>query len=138
MYIKEGDTVMVHYTGRLTNGEEFDSSQGKDPLKFTLGSFQVIEGFEKAVLGRKIGDKVTVDIPSNKAYGEIREDLNQEVPIDQLPEGVKLNDQLQAMTENGPISVRVTELNDEFGVVDANHRLAGEDLTFDIEIVSIN
>jgi FKBP-type peptidyl-prolyl cis-trans isomerase 2 len=138
MYIKEGDTVMVHYTGRLTNGEEFDSSQGKDPLKFTLGSFQVIEGFEKAVLGRKIGDKVTVDIPSDKAYGEIREDLNQEVPIDQLPEGVKLNDQLQAMTENGPISVRVTELNDEFGVIDANHRLAGEDLTFDIEIVSIN
>jgi FKBP-type peptidyl-prolyl cis-trans isomerase 2 len=136
--IQEGHTVKVHYTGRLTNGEEFDSSLGKDPLSFTIGSFQVIEGFENAVIGKSVGEKVTVHIPCDKAYGQVRDDLNQQVPIKQLPEGVKLGDQLQAMTENGPLSVRVTELNEEFGVIDANHKLAGEDLIFDIEIVDIN
>jgi peptidylprolyl isomerase len=136
--IAKGNTVNVHYTGKLNNGEQFDSSEGREPLKFKVGALQVITGFEDAVIGTSVGDKVTVNIPCDKAYGPVRDDLNQQVPLTQLPEGVKIGDSLQAMTEQGPIDVTVTELNEEFGVIDANHRLAGEDLLFDIEIVSID
>ena len=136
--IAQGNTVNVHYTGKLTNGEQFDSSEGREPLKFKVGALQVIPGFEDAVIGKSVGDKVTVNIPCDKAYGPVRDDLNQQVPVAQLPEGVKIGDSLQAMTEQGPIDVTVTELNEEFGVIDANHRLAGEDLLFDIEIVSVD
>jgi peptidylprolyl isomerase len=136
--IAKGNTVNVHYTGKLNNGEQFDSSEGREPLKFKVGALQVIPGFEDAVIGKSVGDKVTVNIPCDKAYGPVRDDLNQQVPLTQLPEGVKIGDSLQAMTEQGPIDVTVTELNEEFGVIDANHKLAGEDLLFDIEIVSVD
>jgi len=135
--IKEGNTIKVHYTGKLTNGEQFDSSVGKEPLQFTIGGFQVIEGFENAVIGKQVGDKVTVHIPCDKAYGQVKPDMNEKISLSQLPEGVKLGDSLQAMTENGPLSVRITEIDEEFATLDANHRLAGEDLLFDIEIVSV-
>lgn len=136
--ITQGNTVGVHYTGRLTDGDQFDSSEGRDPLKFKVGALQVIPGFENAVIGKSVGDKVTVNIPCDQAYGQFRDDLNQQVPVAQLPAGVKVGDSLEAMTQQGPIEVTVTDLNEEFGVIDANHRLAGKDLVFDIEIVSID
>jgi peptidylprolyl isomerase len=135
--IKEGNIVNVHYTGRLTNGEQFDSSRSRKPLIFTIGALQVIPGFEKAVIGKSVGDQVTVTIPCDEAYGQFNEDLNQQVPLDQLPDGTKVGDVLQAMTENGPMEVRITEMNSDFAILDGNHRLAGEDLVFDIEILSV-
>lgn len=136
--ITQGNTVEVHYTGRLTNGDEFDSSNGKQPLKFKVGTLQVIPGFENAVLGKSVGDSLSVTIPCDEAYGQIKEEYTQKVPVKLLPEGVKLGDQLEAMTANGNISVIVKELDEEHGIVDANHPLAGQDLVFDIEIVSVS
>jgi FKBP-type peptidyl-prolyl cis-trans isomerase 2 len=135
--IGSGNTVEVHYTGRLTNGDEFDSSNGRSPLKFTVGQSQVIVGFENAVMGKNVGDKITVNIPCDEAYGPVLEQYTQKVPLDSLPKGVKIGDQLQAQTAGGDVQVLVTELTSEHGVVDANHPLAGQDLTFDIEIVSV-
>lgn len=136
--ITQGNTVEVHYTGRFSNGEKFDSSEGREPLKFSLGSKQVIVGFENAVLGKSVGDSFTVTIPYLEAYGEIKEEYTQKVPRSLLPKEVSLGDQLEAMTKNGNIPVLVTELNEEYGVVDANHPLAGQDLIFDIEVVSVS
>jgi len=136
--ITQGNTVEVHYTGRLTNGDEFDSSNGKQPLKFKVGTLQVIPGFENAVIGKSVGDSLSVTIPCDEAYGQIKEEYTQKVPVKLLPEGVKLGDQLEAMTANGNISVIVKELDEEHGIVDANHPLAGQDLVFDIEIVSVS
>jgi len=136
--IQEGNVVKVHYTGKLTNGEQFDSSTGRDPLSFKVGALQVIPGFEGAVIGKSVGDKVTVNIPCDQAYGPVRDDMSQQVPVDQLPQGAKVGDSLQAMTENGPVSVTVTEVNETFAVIDGNHKLAGKDLIFDIEIVSVD
>jgi peptidylprolyl isomerase len=136
--ITQGNTVEVHYTGRLTNGDEFDSSNGKQPLKFKVGTLQVIPGFENAVIGKSVGDSLSVTIPCDEAYGQIKEEYTQKVPVKLLPEGVKLGDQLEAMTANGNISVIVKELDEEHGVVDANHPLAGQDLVFDIDIVSVS
>ena len=136
--VTEGSTVEVHYTGKLSNGDKFDSSNGREPLKFTIGANQVIRGFENAVLGKTVGEKVTVDIPSDDAYGPVREEYTQKVQRALLPKEVKIGDQLEAMTKGGNIPVLVTELTDEYGVVDANHPLAGQNLIFDIEIVSIS
>jgi peptidylprolyl isomerase len=136
--ITQGNTVEVHYTGRLTNGDEFDSSNGKQPLKFKVGTLQVIPGFENAVIGKSVGDSLSVTIPCDEAYGQIKEEYTQKVPVKLLPEGVKLGDQLEAMTANGNIAVIVKELDEEHGIVDANHPLAGQDLVFDIEIVSVS
>ena len=136
--IIQGNTVEVHYTGRLTNGDKFDSSKGREPLKFKVGALQVIRGFEDAVLGKSVGDSLSVTIPCDQAYGEIKEEYTQKVPIQPLPKDVKLGDQLEAMTKNGNVSVIVKELTEEHGVVDANHPLAGQDLVFDIEIVSVS
>ena len=135
--ITQGNTVEVHYTGKLANGDSFDSSEGRSPLKFTLGAKQVIPGFESAVLGKVIGDSFTVTIPCAEAYGPVMENYTQKVKRSLLPPEVQLGDQLEAMTTNGNIPVMVTELTEEFAVVDANHPLAGQDLIFDIEIVSV-
>ncbi len=136
--IIQGNTVEVHYTGKLTNGDQFDSSKGREPLKFKVGALQVIRGFEDAVLGKSVGDSLSVTIPCDQAYGEIKEEYTQKVPIQLLPKDVKLGDQLEAMTKNGNVPVIVRELTEEHGVVDANHPLAGQDLVFDIEIVSVS
>lgn len=136
--ITQGNTVEVHYTGRFSNGEEFDSSKGREPLKFSIGSKQVIVGFENAVMGKTVGDSFTVTIPHLEAYGEVKEEYTQKVPRALLPKEVSLGDQLEAMTKNGNVPVLVTELTEEYGVVDANHPMAGQDLTFDIEIVSVS
>ena len=138
--VKDGDTVKVHYTGTLKDGQVFDTSAEREPLEFTLGEGQLIPGFEKAVVGMEVGDSASVDIPVDEAYGETREDLVINVPKDQLPDEVepKVGMQLQVNQENGqPIPVRITEIAEEELVLDANHPLAGKDLKFDIELVEI-
>lgn len=137
---KDGDTVKVHYTGTLENGEVFDTSKEREPLEFQLGQGQLIPGFEKAVIGMSEGDSTTVDIPSDEAYGEVREDLIINVPKNQLPDDVEpqIGMQLQVNQQNGqPIPVRITEIKDEELVLDANHPLAGKDLTFNIELLEV-
>lgn len=137
---KDGDTVKVHYTGTLENGEVFDTSKEKEPLEFTLGQGQLIPGFEKAVVGLNVGDKTTIDIPSTEAYGEVREDLVISVPKDQLPGDVEpqIGMQLQVNQPDGqPIPVRVTDITDAELKLDANHPLAGQDLKFEIELVNV-
>jgi peptidylprolyl isomerase len=138
--VKDGDTVKVHYTGTLENGEVFDSSENREPLEFTLGQGQLIPGFEKAVTGLTVGESTTVDIPSAEAYGEAREDLIISVPKNQLPDDVEpqIGMQLQVNQPNGqPVPVRITAIDDENLTLDANHPLAGQDLTFKIELVEV-
>ncbi len=136
--IQNGNTVNVHYTGRLTNGEVFDSSEGKEPLSFTVGSGQIIPGFENAIIGKNVGDKVTVNIPPAQAYGEIREDLLIKVPNTQLPGPVEVGMSLQAQSDNGAnVNVTVVEVNEDHAVIDGNHPFAGKELIFDIEVVNI-
>lgn len=139
--VKSGDTVKVHYTGTLNNGEIFDSSRESDPLEFKLGQGQLIPGFEKAVIGLAEGESTKVEIPSAEAYGESREDLIVKVAKDKVPQDIEpvVGLQLQVNQPDGqPIPVRITEITDAELTLDANHPLAGKDLTFDIEVVSIN
>lgn len=138
--IKNGDTVKVHYTGTLENGEIFDSSENRDPLQFTLGQGQLIPGFEKAVLGLKVGDSTTTNIPSAEAYGEHNPQMEVTVEKAQLPEGMtsEIGMQLQLNHPDGqPIPCVITKIEGEMVTIDANHPLAGKDLTFNIEIVEI-
>ena len=138
--IKDGDTVKVHYKGTLEDGEVFDSSEGRDPLEFTMGTGQLIPGFEKAVLGLKVGDSTTANIPSAEAYGESNPQMIVEVEKSQLPTDLEaqVGTQLQLNQPNGQaIPVLITKVEDEKVTLDANHPLAGKDLTFDIEVVEI-
>jgi FKBP-type peptidyl-prolyl cis-trans isomerase SlpA len=137
--VKIGDVVKVHYTGKLSDGTVFDSSLSREPIEFSIGNNQVIYGFEQAVIGKEIGDKVTVNIKSEEAYGSIREDLFIRFENSQLPGEVFLGQSLVAKNENGfNVSVVVKEINEDHIIVDANHPLAGKDLIFDIEIMNIN
>lgn len=138
MKIEEGKKVKVHYTGKFENNEVFDSSVDKDPLEFTVGEGQLIPGFENGVIGMEAGDKKTVEIEAEQAYGEVREDLLSEVDTTQLPEGVKAGQVLQAQTNAGPMNVTVTEINGEKATIDANHPLAGKKLIFDLEVVEVS
>lgn len=137
--IEKGNKVNVHYTGKLSDGEIFDTSEGRDTLEFEVGVGQVIPGFEEAIIGKNVGDKVSVTIQSENAYGDVREDLMVKVPHDKLPGEVEVGQQLNAVGDNGqPIPVVVREVNEDHVIIDGNHPLAGKDLTFDIEIVSVN
>ena len=129
-----GDVVEVHYQGTLDDGVVFDNSEGRDPLSFTVGSGQVIPGFDRAVLGLSVGDEVTVRIEPEDAYGPRLPDLVVEVPVENMPEGLNPGDKITGRT--GATAV-VVEVNEEFVRLDANHELAGEALTFRIEVVSI-
>ncbi|MBI2855924.1 MAG: peptidylprolyl isomerase [Chloroflexi bacterium] len=131
---RDGDTVSVHYRGTLDSGEEFDSSRGREPLSFELGSGGVIPGFDAAVQGLAVGDTVTVRLEPEDAYGERSDDLILEFPISQLPEGVGEGDQI--VFQNGAPGV-ILDITDAVVRIDANHPLAGEALTFEIELVSI-
>jgi peptidylprolyl isomerase len=136
--IEKGNLVTVHYTGKLTDGNIFDSSQGKEPIKFQIGSGQIIPGFENAIMGKNVGDKVTVNIPADQAYGEVREDLLVKVGKEQLPGEVQVGQSLSAQAENGQeVNVVVTEINEDHVVIDGNHPLAGKELVFDIEVLEI-
>jgi FKBP-type peptidyl-prolyl cis-trans isomerase SlpA len=137
--ITSNSTVTVNYTGKLTDGSVFDSSlnEGRDPLVATLGQGSLIPGFEKGLLEMQEGDKKVISIPYGEAYGSRRDELIAEVPKDRVPEGVEIGQMLQTMTEQGPMNVVVKEVNENNVILDANHPLAGEDLTFELEIISI-
>ena len=135
--IENGSKVKVHYTGKLEDDNIFDSSTGREPLEFTVGSGQLIPGFEQGVMGLNTGDKKTIELEPDQAYGQVREDLVNEVPRENLPEGVQVGQELQAQTEQGPLRVKVVELNETMGKVDANHPLAGKKLIFDLEVVEV-
>lgn len=138
---KSGDTVKIHYTGTLKDGTEFDSSAGREPLQFTLGSGKVIPGFENAVEGMAVGDKKTVNIPSEEAYGARREEMVQEFPRTALPDDLEPEEgmALQARNQGGEmINLTITTVNDDSITVDGNHPLAGRALNFDIELVDID
>lgn len=140
MAVKQNDTVKVHYTGTLSNGQVFDTSEGKEPLEFTLGQGQLIPGFENGVIGMEVEESKTVNIPFGEAYGERVPELIQEVPKAQLPEEIKpeVGMQLMSQTPDGrQTPLVITEVKEETITVDANHPLAGQDLTFDITVVSI-
>ena len=135
-----GDTVKIHYTGTLDDGTEFDSSAGREPLEFTLGSGQVIPGFDKAVEGMADGDKKSVNIPAEEAYGPRHEEMVIEVPKSALPEDIAPAEgmKLQAQGADGQITnLTVTTVGDKTITVDGNHPLAGEALNFAIELVEI-
>ncbi len=138
--VKANDTVRVHYTGKLADGEIFDDSRGREPIEFTLGAGQVIPGFEKAVLDMAVSDTKTVNIPSADAYGDHRPELIQAVPLSELPEEIKpeVGMQLVSQAPDGQqIPLVVTEVNADTIKVDANSPLAGKDLIFDLELVEI-
>jgi peptidylprolyl isomerase len=137
---KKGDKVKVHYHGKLTSGETFDSSAGREPLEFEIGSGSVIKGFDDGVSGMKVGEKKTINIPVDEAYGQRSEDMLIEFPKDRFPKDMEIKEGMQLMMSNGTgqnIPVIVVEVKDDDVILDANHPLAGEDLIFDIELVEI-
>ena len=138
--IKNGDSVSVNYTGRLEDGTIFDSSiqEGRTPLNATLGQGQLIPGFESGLIGMLIGEKKTIEIEPKDAYGEVNEQMVQEVALTQVPEGIKEGDMLQGQNQYGPIQVTVKEVKESTVVLDMNHPLAGKKLIFDLEVVSVN
>lgn len=135
---KRGDNVKVHYTGKLTDGTVFDSSDGRDPLEFSIGSGQVIQGFDEAVIGMNVGEKKEVLIPVDKAYGERNDEMIIQAPVEQVPPELnpELGMQLEMGGANGEIlRVMVVEITDTHITLDANPPLAGEELNFSIELV---
>ncbi len=137
---KQGDVVHVHYTGKLGSGEVFDSSEGREPLAFTVGGGEVIAGFEVAVTGMQVGESKDVVIPVNEAYGERREELMQTIPRElmQLGEEPQVGMQVEMHREDGGvIPLLITNVDEASITVDANHPLAGEELHFNIQLAAI-
>ena len=138
--VKSGDKVKVHYHGKLRSGETFDSSEGREPLEFTVGGGQVIKGFDDGVTGMQVGDKKTVEISVEDAYGQKEEDRMVEVPKTQFPPDIDPQAGMQLMMSDGSgqqFPVIIAEVKDETVILDANHPLAGQELVFDIELVEI-
>lgn len=138
--VKTGDTVRIHYTGRLDDGSVFDSSREREPLEFTVGSGQIIPGLDNALPGMSVGEEKTVQVPCSEAYGEHDPNGRQEVPREQIPAEIPLDPgtalQMQ-MPDGRAVPVTVAEVSEQKVVLDANHPLAGKDLTFDVEMVEI-
>ena len=137
---KAGDKVKVHYTGKLENGDVFDSSEGREPLEFTLGQGMVIAGFDKGISGMEVGEKKSLTIEPAEAYGERREDMEVMIKKSMIPADIepKVGLQLQMQSQNGQmISVVIAEVNEEEVKLDANHPLAGKTLIFEVELVEI-
>ena len=138
--VKENNTVKVNYTGKLSDGQVFDSSEGKEPLEFTLGQGQLIPGFEKGLIDMKVNEKKTITIAKDQAYGEINKDLIQEVKKTELPQDMtpEVGMGLVSKTPDGQeMNLLVIEVKEESIVIDGNHPLAGKDLIFDLEVVEI-
>jgi peptidylprolyl isomerase len=138
---KNGDNVKVHYTGKLTTGEQFDSSAGREPLEFTVGAGQMIKGFDAAIPGMIVGDKKTINIPAAEAYGERSDEAVIPFPKQNVPADMKLEPGMQLTLSNQqgqPVPVVVLEVMEDVVMLDANHFLAGKELIFDIELVEIN
>lgn len=138
---KANDKVKVHYKGTLKSGEVFDSSEGKNPLEFTLGQGQVIPGFDQGIHGMEINEVKTIDIPAAEAYGEVKQELIQKVPKENVPAEIKpeVGMKLVSKTPNGhEIPIVLTEVAEDSITIDANHPLAGKDLVFEVTLVEIN
>lgn len=137
---KDGDTVRVQYTGKLEDGSVFDSSMEQDSLQFTIGKGQVLHGVEQAVIGMQPQESKTVLVPAAEAYGPHRDEMTTQVQRSQFPDSVelKVGQRLQIKQKNGQsIAVSVLDLSDSTVTLDANHPLAGKDLTFDLQLVEI-
>jgi len=141
MEVKQGDTIKVHYTGTLNDGSEFDSSYKRnEPIQFQAGAGQMIQGFDNAVMGMAVGEKKTINIPSNEAYGEQNPEAMMDVPKTNFPPEFEFveGEMVQGQTETGqPLQAIILEVKDETVVLDFNHPLAGEELNFDIELMEI-
>ncbi len=137
--IEDGKKVRIHYKGTLSDGEQFDSSEGRDPLEFETGSGMVIPGFDAAVRDMEVGGKKTVTLPCKEAYGELREEMIGDIPKANFPEGmdIQVGMPLQMQGPQGPLPVVVKEVKEDAVTIDANHPLAGKDLTFELELVEI-
>lgn len=138
--VKSGDTVLVHYHGKLNDGSTFDSSEGREPLEFEVGSGNVIAGFDSGVTGMQVGDKKTINIPVEEAYGQVQDDLLMEFPNDRFPADMRPEVGMQLNMDNGAgqnFPVVIKEVRESSVILDANHPLAGEELTFDLELVEI-
>ena len=138
--VKENDTVKVHYTGKLTNGQIFDSSLERDPLEVTIGKGMLIPGFENALVDMKVNEKKTVEVAKEEAYGDIQKELFHEVKNEQLPPDVKpeIGMGLASKSEDGSEhQFRVVDIKDDHIIIDGNHPLAGQNLIFDLELVEI-
>jgi FKBP-type peptidyl-prolyl cis-trans isomerase 2 len=138
--VKSGDTVKVHYHGKLTSGETFDSSAGRDPLEFEVGSGMVIKGFDDGVTGMAVGEKKTINIPYNEAYGARNPEMVIEMPKDRFPQDMEIEVGMPLMMsdqQGQQFQVTIVEIKEEAVMLDANHPLAGKDLVFDLELVEI-
>ena len=138
--VKRGDNIKVHYTGKFEDGTVFDSSAGKEPLEFAVGSGQVIPGFEEAVVGMKVGEKKDVFIPVEKAYGVRNDDLVMTVPTAHVPPDIKpeIGQRLEmGAPDGGVLRVVIVDITDEEIILDANPPLAGNNLLFELELVAI-
>lgn len=138
--VKSGDTVKVHYHGRLTDGTTFDSSEGRSPLEFEVGAGMMIPGFDSGVLGMTVGEKKTLNIPAAEAYGDVQEDMFMEFPMDRFPPDMKPEVGMALNMSDGrgqQFPVVIAEVKEEVVILDANHPLAGQDLIFDIELMEI-
>jgi FKBP-type peptidyl-prolyl cis-trans isomerase 2 len=138
--VQNGDTVTVHYTGRLEDGSVFDTSrqEGRTPITEKIGDGKLIKGFENGILEMIEGESKTIEIEHTEAYGPINELLITEIPKNQVPENAQVGEMLQGMGPQGPIMVKITEVKEDTVVIDANHPLAGKKLIFDLEIMSIS
>jgi FKBP-type peptidyl-prolyl cis-trans isomerase 2 len=138
--VKKGDKVKVHYHGRLDNGETFDKSEGREPLEFEVGSGMVIKGFDDGVTGMAVGDKKTVNIPFDEAYGPRNPEMIIEMPKERFPQDMEIEVGMPLGMSDGQgqqFQVVITEIKEGVVMLDANHPLAGHDLTFDLELVEI-
>jgi peptidylprolyl isomerase len=138
--VKEGDTVTVHYTGSLDDGTEFDSSRDKEPLRFTIGSGQIISGFEEALIGMAVGESKKVKIPAESAYGLPRQDMIATIEKKELPSHVspQLGQRMEITQPDGQaFAVTIVAMTETSVTLDANHPLAGKDLNFDITLVEV-
>jgi peptidylprolyl isomerase len=137
-YVHSGDTVRVHYTLKLPDGTEFESSAGREPLEFQVGAGQIIPGLDRKVEGMAVGEKSAVTVPAAEAYGDRSEAAVQTVPRSALPDDVKIGDRLQASTPDGKqVPLTLVEIDDHNATIDANHPLAGQDLVFELEVVEV-
>jgi FKBP-type peptidyl-prolyl cis-trans isomerase 2 len=138
--VKENNTVKVNYTGKLADGQVFDSSEGKEPIEFTLGQGQLIPGFEKGLIDMKLNEKKTITVTKEEAYGDINKDLIQEVKKTELPQDMtpEVGMGLVSKSPDGQeMNLMVVEVKDESIVIDGNHPLAGKELVFDLEVIEI-
>ena len=138
--VQGNETVKLHYTGKLNDGQVFDSSIQREPLEVKLGEGRLIPGFEKGLVDMKVNEKKTITIPKEEAYGEVQKELFQKIPNENLPQEIKPEVGMGLMSQNPDGSerqLRVADVKDDFIIVDANHPLAGQDLTFELELLEI-